>query len=159
MQPDSQKKELLVCYNVKDIVPHQPPMLVVDSIELISDDSARATSVIKSDWAGLSEDSTLPGAYFFEIMAQSYAAMAGLRLMKEESAQKNMVGFLVGLKRVSIMGSAKVGEKLNIMVFTRALIGEFAVVDGEVFLGEELLAKGQIKIFCAPVSFLSANGE
>ena len=70
--------------------------------------------------------------------------------------QQAPLGFLVGLKKVKIFGTAKTGDQLLIKIHTRLQLDEFAVVDGEVLRNEELLAQGQIKIFTPNPKMLSS---
>lgn len=137
-----------VWHEAKKFVPHRPPMLFVDEVQILDTGKGQTTSIINTDWAGLDEQGNLPEAHLFEIIAQSYAAVAGLQLTLTENAiLEQRIGFLAGLKRIKINGSAKLGDKLKTLVSTRALIGDFAVVDGEIYMEKELLAAGQIKIF------------
>jgi hypothetical protein len=48
---------------------------------------------------------------------------------------------------MEILGSARVGDTLRISVFKAAKLGDFGIVRGEIYNGDELIVRGEIKVW------------
>lgn len=138
-----------------DLVPHRPPMLLVDEARLLPPASGdgdevyrgEARSVVKASWPLLDAGGALYGPALFEVAAQSFAALAVLKLRELGLDGEPRMGFLVALKRFAPSGAARVGDKLHIKVHTVAALGEFTVLEAEISRNGEMLAGGQLKIY------------
>ena len=51
------------------------------------------------------------------------------------------------VKKFEILGRAHVGDTLRITVFKAAKYGDFGIIDGAVYKGEELIARGELKVW------------
>jgi predicted hotdog family 3-hydroxylacyl-ACP dehydratase len=71
--------------------------------------------------------------------------MEGFRKIGCHDAQAE--GFLLGIKKLGIFGSARVGDTLRITVHKAVKYGDFGIVRGEVYKGNELLARGEVKVW------------
>lgn len=139
-------------------------MLLVDEARLLQagpDDDGEviygeARSVVKASWLVLDAGGGLLSPAFFEISAQSFAAIAALKLREGGLKDKPRLGFLVGLKRFDISGRAFVGDRLDIVVRSVASLGEFAVLESKVARAGEVLASGQIKIYAPAAEQVAA---
>jgi len=60
------------------------------------------------------------------------------------------MGFLVGVRKVEVFNAPGISDRLEIHLRPQAIVESFAVVDGEVRRGEELLARGKFKVWIAP---------
>ena len=140
-----------VWHRAESVVPHRPRMLLVDEVALDGDREGEARTMVKADWPVLAPGGRLLEAAFFELMAQSYAAVSGLGQPLNGAGDSPRPGFLVGLKRITILGRAFVGDQLRIRVRGVAELGDFAVFEGEVLKEGEVLACGQVKVFSPPV--------
>jgi hypothetical protein len=56
-------------------------------------------------------------------------------------------GYLVGAQKLEILGTARVGDILNISVYKDARFGKFAIVKATVSRSDTVLARGEIKIW------------
>lgn len=63
---------------VAELVPQRPPMLLLDAVTAASDDTITCVAQIQSD-NPLVREGLLPAAAVLEYMAQTIAALAGLR--------------------------------------------------------------------------------
>jgi len=128
-----------------NFLPHRPPMCLVDDL-LACDDSTCRTTVLVSpqgimvDAAGLLEPVAL-----VEMIAQSFAAMRGY--LDQRNGQPVREGFLVGIRHTELHGAVHAGERLELIVQTSAVVGAFAVAEGVVRRGAEVVASGSLKLW------------
>jgi predicted hotdog family 3-hydroxylacyl-ACP dehydratase len=128
------------------LIPHRSPMLLVE--RLVSCDAAGSGTVE----ACLGKDSLLTGPggtideiALVEIIAQSYAAIKGYcDLLQERPVQK---GFLVGMRKLQVSGSAGAGDRLSVRIKLVGSFEGFAVVEGQVLCRGEAIASGTIKLW------------
>ncbi|MDL2285765.1 hypothetical protein LJB93_03375, partial [Desulfovibrio sp. OttesenSCG-928-F07] len=140
-----------------NFVPHRPPMMLVDFVRLVNNageagaenSQAEVKSIVKPEWPVLNPAGRVMPTAFFEVAAQSFAAMAGLQLsLSGANESDSRLGFLVALKRFNFYGDAGIGDELLTSVSITASLGEFSVVQGEIRLQGQLLAEGQLKVYC-----------
>ena len=91
------------------------------------------------------EDGAVDGTMYFELMAQSIAALNGFKQLG--GSQEPSGGYLVGAQNLEILGSARVGDELTISVYKDLRFAGFGVVKGVVSRNDTVLARGEIKIW------------
>ncbi len=91
------------------------------------------------------KDGKLDDASYPEIISQAIAAQEGFRKIGSRNPQQE--GFLLGIKNLEIIGSARVGDTLRISVFKVAKYGDFGIIQGEVRNGDALIASGEVKVW------------
>lgn len=128
-----------------NFLPHRPPMCLVDELLSCDDSSCRTTVLVTAqgimfDAAGLLEPVAL-----IEMIAQSFAAMRGF--VDQRNGLPVREGFLVGIRRTELHGAVRIGERLEITVETSAVVGAFAVAEGVVRRGAEVVASGSLKLW------------
>ena len=129
----------------EELVPHRLPMRLVDQLlEVDGLNGIVAAQVVAGcplvDSSGKLEDIAL-----VEFIAQGYAALKGyLDRLQEKPVRQ---GFLVGIKKLNWFGSVFVGEDMLIKIRTLAELDDFAVAEGEVWRGGELVAQGELKVW------------
>lgn len=126
------------------LVPHADPMRVVDRLLSVGERVAEIEASVPPGHLFADADGAVDPAAYVEIIAQSAAALNGFRTAR---SGKGARGFLIGAQDVAIHGRAMAGDTLRVQVFKSARLGDFSVIDGSVFRGEELLAKGSVKIW------------
>ncbi|MDR1657000.1 MAG: hypothetical protein LBT47_05520 [Deltaproteobacteria bacterium] len=129
--------------NILGLIPHRPPMLLVDRLVSLTGQEAVSESVFSAESIFLKGDGSVEEAVLFEMMAQTFAAATAV----ESGGEGPKTGYLVGLKRVIIYGSAQAGVPVAVRVKTISQVDDFSVVEGEVHQGGRLLAVGQVTIF------------
>jgi radical SAM protein with 4Fe4S-binding SPASM domain len=129
---------------VEGLVPHMPPMCIVD--ELLSVDEKTFTTRVKvsKDSIFVGEDGVLDEVVHLEILAQSMAAWKGFKNLKDKKAPE---GYLIGVKGLKISGAAKVGDTLSVSIHKVIEVTNVGVVKGKIFKGDELITSGEIKIW------------
>jgi len=131
--------------NVENIIPQKDPMRVIDSLVSISDRKAKAAVLITKDMLFVRADGLLESAVYLEMIAQAMAAYEGFKKMGSPGFK--IEGFLLGAKKLEIIGDAHVGDRLNICIEKKARFGNFAIVEGEIHKNNEVIARGEIKIW------------
>ncbi len=130
-----------------DIIPQRFPMRVVDKLIRIAERKADVTATVTRESLFARQDGTLDEAIYPELFAQAIAALDGFRHMGIPDVETK--GFLLGAKNIEILNQARVGDNLKISVFKYAQYDDFSVVEGVVYREDEVLARGEIKVWHA----------
>ncbi|MDH5190235.1 MAG: hotdog family protein [Gammaproteobacteria bacterium] len=100
---------------VSELMPHKPPMLLIDRIIDWGDEYLTAEVCIDSNSMFLDENNNVPAWVGIEYMAQTVAAFAGVRAYNEGAPIP--VGFLLGTRKyLSKVDHFKNGEKLVVKI-------------------------------------------
>jgi predicted hotdog family 3-hydroxylacyl-ACP dehydratase len=127
------------------LLPHRPPMALVDRLLASDGTAARAEATVAAEHLFARAGGELDPIALVEMFAQTYAAMQGFEDLCKGRPVKE--GFLVGIRRIRIDGRARVGDRIEVAVRTVGAIDGFAVAEGEVRRGAELLASGSLKLW------------
>jgi predicted hotdog family 3-hydroxylacyl-ACP dehydratase len=129
----------------EELVPHRLPMRLVEQLLEIDGKNGIVAAQVAKDCPLVDPTGRLEDIALAELIAQGYATLKGYldRLEKKPVRQ----GFLVGIKKIDWFGSVSVGEQLLIKIRTLAELDDFAVAEGEVWRGVELVASGEIKVW------------
>ena len=101
-------------FKILDVVPHQTPMLLLDTLESYSDNTLVSRLTIKED-SLFYEELGVPTWVGLEYMGQSIAAFGGVEARNEGRPVK--IGFLVSSRRYeSPQSHFKLGSKLIVFV-------------------------------------------
>ena len=130
------------------LIPHRRPMQLIDALEAFDGETGTVSAVMEAGNPLLEEDGALAEVALLELLAQSFAAVQGYA--DSFSGQPARQGFLVGVRKVSFYLRPRLGDKLEIKVRAAARLEGFAVVEGSVMRGDELLAEGNIKLWIVP---------
>ncbi len=128
----------------EELMPHSGPMCMIDELVTVSENFAETTVTIRSDNPFARADGTLEECVFIEMIAQSIAARSGFDLTEEKL--KTQKGYLLGIKNIKVVCSARIGDELRIRVSKTGQYGDFSIIEGQVFKGQCLLAQGEIKV-------------
>lgn len=126
-------------------IPHRPPMRLVDTLLSWEGTTGEIEATPAIDNLLVGSDGILDEAALVELLAQGYATIKGYDdlLQGKEISE----GYLVGVRKVRMVGRALAGEKLLIRIRTVGTFEGFAVADGEIERGGELIASGTIKLW------------
>lgn len=84
--------------NIADLVPHATPMILVDKLMAVDQQSIHTQVMIKADELFFNPESqSVPGYVGIEYMAQSIAAWSGFQA--RQKGEPPAVGFLLGSRR------------------------------------------------------------
>jgi predicted hotdog family 3-hydroxylacyl-ACP dehydratase len=132
-------------FDLKAVMAHKPPMLLVDDILEAGEDTAVTAFKIKGDNIFLKESGLLARTALIEIMAQSLAAMNAYKAYKNGKAEEK--GFLVMLKDIAFYGDAFAGEDLICRVEVSDVISQTYIARCAIYKEETALARGELRIF------------
>jgi radical SAM protein with 4Fe4S-binding SPASM domain len=142
---DRREEIISLPISVKGLVPHEHPMLVLDRLLEVRERRAIAEVEISEDSIFVTEDGQLNEVSYPEIFSQAIAAQKGFKNMGNGGSKPE--GLLLGIKNLEILDRAGVGDILHVSVFKAAKFGGFGIIKGEIFKGEDLIARGEIKIW------------
>jgi predicted hotdog family 3-hydroxylacyl-ACP dehydratase len=131
--------------DAEGLIPHRKPMRLVDRLVRCCETEARVEADIAADNLLLDGEGRLDGAALLEFMAQACAAARGYRDLSADSPVKK--GFLVGARRLHVLATARVGDRLQIDVVTVGALDGFSIVDGEIRRDGTLIATGTLKLW------------
>ncbi len=132
--------------NIGSLIPHQPPMRLVDEIISVEPADSRVTTVIGPDFLFLREDNTVAPEAFCEIIAQSFAACESKR-RELAGLSTEGGGYLVNIRNFTALAHARKGDVLVTRVTQQDDCFGTRIVQGEIFRGEEKLAQATVYIF------------
>ena len=127
------------------VVPHKAPLLLVDRLLQMRERESISEMTVREDMVFVAENGKLDDAAYPEIISQALAAMEGFREIGSRDPQQE--GFLLGIKNLEILGSARVGDILSIAVHKVAKLGDFGIIRGEVLKGSTVIARGEVKVW------------
>ena len=127
---------------IEALLPHQTPMLLVDSVLEIDENHIRTVSVVKETWP-LCSGSGAEMILAVEIIAQSAAALHHRR--KKRTGEPQIV-FLVGIKDARFHGEIlPLHGELTADVRIVSAIGKYGIFQGNVKHGAEILCEAIVQ--------------
>ena len=130
---------------VASLVPHKPPMLLLDGV-VSFDDRSLTARVQLTESSPFVEDGQVPGLVAIEYMAQAIAAFAGTARRKDGQPPK--LGFLLSCREMVIdVPQLAVGDELLVtarQVWSDATLGSF---DCAVTRGGERVAAATLSVY------------
>ncbi len=131
---------------IRTLVPHQPPMLLVDEILSVDPADSRVKSVVGPEHLFLRQDGTLAPEAFCEIIAQSFAACEAQR-RRLAGLSTEGGGYLANVREFEVFSYARANDELITHVVQKDDFMGTRIVSGEVRRGNETLAAGTVYIF------------
>lgn len=109
-----------------DLIPHRPPMLLINHIEYIQNSASQAIVLIDQDTPFYEHDQGIPTWIGLEYMGQTAALIAGRQL--NQGALKPHLGILLGTRNFSATQAYfKPGQNLRVACEQTAAVGESLV--------------------------------
>ena len=129
--------------SVDGLVPHQKPMLLVDRLLEVGEETL-VEAEVGEDMPFVDATGRLDEVAFLEIIAQSVAAHSGFRHFGNGGKEE---GFLIGAKGLTIHSQAHAGDRLRVALTKVTEYGDLAVIRGKVSNNGTLLAEGEVKVW------------
>ncbi len=124
---------------IKQILPHREPMLLVDEMEL-DGDAARATYTVSGkEWflqGHFPGNPVVPGVVLCEVIGQSCAILLGDQL-------KGKTPFFTGMNKVKFKHTARPGDVLTVRARITRRNGPFFITEGDIHIGDQLAVQGE----------------
>ena len=129
---------------IERLIPHRPPILMVDKLLHFDSGSALTEKTFKDSDYGVKGGLVLESA-LIECMAQSVAIKEGIDA--EVNNRKPDTGMLVSVDNFDFISPVLSNTRLEIYAKKTDQIGSCVIIDGEIREGEKIVAKGGIKVF------------
>lgn len=128
---------------IKQIIPHREPMLMVDAITEL--DQQNGTVVGVKQFTGEEEffkghfpgNPVVPGVFLIEALAQTGAVAI---LSREEYRGKT--GYFASWDKIKFRRKVLPGDTVTLKVQLTRIRGKIVVADGEAYVGDEKAAQG-----------------
>jgi predicted hotdog family 3-hydroxylacyl-ACP dehydratase len=131
--------------DVAGLVPHEPPMRLVERLEHVDGETAVVSACLPPDCLLAGPNGTLDPVLYPELVAQAYAAFKGYQLAASGAPARE--GYLVGIRKLTVTAPVRCGELLHIAVATVGALDGFAVVDGTVSCNGTTVASARLKLY------------
>ena len=117
-------------YDIKEILYHAPPMILIDGVEAYDDNMVASVVEITADSPFL-EDGSVPAYVGIEYMAQSIAAYSGIKA--RNAGQGVKIGYLVSTRSMTLNCPVfSIGDRLSVKVELVYDETPMAVFDGAI---------------------------
>ncbi len=132
---------------ILELIPHRPPMVMVDQLLDCDNQYARSTFVIAK------ENIFVKNGYFtepgmIENMAQTSALMTGWLTVKSDLIeQKAQLGVIGAVKDLIVYFLPKISSELTTEIKVLYTVANATVVKGMVKVNDKLACEGEMKIF------------
>ena len=139
------KKDITLPIDAELLVPHRRPVCMIDRLIEYRDESCVVEALIHSGDLLVDEDGVLDRVAYMELIAQAFAAFKGYHETLHEKPVKK--GFLVVVKHMECRKEAFLGDLLGVKVSTISEVGDFAIAEGTITRGDEVLATGSLTLW------------
>ncbi len=136
--------------DITALIPQRAPIIMVDRLECVEDGKAATSFMVRPDnyFVGAGGQS-LAEAGVIEHIAQSASAFSGYKA-RMAGASDAPVGYIGEVKNFHCWRCPRVNEVLHTVITMGAELEGITVIKGETFVGDELIADVQMKIFVKP---------
>jgi predicted hotdog family 3-hydroxylacyl-ACP dehydratase len=131
--------------SAEELIPHRLPMRLIDRLLEIEGKNGVVEAQVAAKCPFVDANGTLEDVAMIELIAQAYAALKGYLDRLEDKPVRQ--GFLVGIKKITMLKSARAGDRLRIEIHTLGEVADFAIAEGRIWRGTELIARGEIKVW------------
>lgn len=125
--------------DIKKVIPHREPMLLVDEVELLEDGSSVGYYTVRGDEFFLQGhfpgNPIVPGVILCEMCAQSSAAMFAVDT-------EGKTPLYTGINNVRFKNQVKPGDRIRFCCRVDRVKKPFYFIHGEAFVGDKLCMSG-----------------
>lgn len=139
------KKQAQINCNIVDLLPHDPPMVLIDRLVDCRNDFVHCEVVIKEN-SPFCENGSVPSFVAIEYMAQTIAVWNGY--MSKRQGESPKIGYLLGTRHLELnIPSFKIGDVLNVYGTPEYIDTEIASFDCWVDLNGSRVVHAGLKVF------------
>ncbi|HNW86181.1 MAG TPA: 3-hydroxyacyl-ACP dehydratase FabZ [Candidatus Limiplasma sp.] len=125
--------------DIKKLLPHREPMLLVDELTLDGDTALGSYTVTGDEWfvqGHFPGNPVVPGVVLCEMIGQSCAVIIGDQLLGKTP-------FFTGMNKVKFRRTARPGDKLTLKARIVRHNGPFYITEGEALIDGQTAAQGE----------------
>ena len=125
---------------IKEILPHREPMLLIDSAEVTDGVSIGRYTIKGDEWflkGHFPDNPVVPGVILCEMMAQSVCALL------VEYAGKGVTPYFSGIDKIRFKQPVLPGDTVEFICSLNARKGPFFFINGTGKVGEKVCIKGE----------------
>lgn len=127
--------------DIDDLVPHRRPLRLIDEIVSVDEDSAVTAAVMSRQWPLLKNGAANP-IVLIELVAQTAAALGGLKQNNKNKSATGNRGLIVGIKSaVFYIDEIPLHSRIITRSTTRLLLENFKEITGVAKIGESVVAE------------------
>ncbi len=136
------------------LIPHRPPFLWIDRVEEL-EPGVRCVAVKFVDPANpiftghFPAKPILPGVFLIEAVAQTAGVMMGSAAPHAADQSARGMALLAAVNRFKFLKPVTPGQELRIETKKLTEIGQLACIAGTVWVGGEMVAKGELSVVSA----------
>lgn len=128
-----------------DLIPHRPPIVFIDRVTGTADSCVTSSFTVPGDSPYLDNVGRLMPEALLEVMAQCFAAGAGLQAAS--AGQEISWGYLAAVRDMWVYATVFSGDTLHAEAKHRMSVGPLHIVDCRVLRDGIAIASAQLKIF------------
>lgn len=133
--------------DLNKIMPHRPPMLLVEEILDMGQNAARVRALNPPDGLFADKEGFLLPAALIEMTAQSYAAFDGAKRFLEGTLPEDGGGFLVNVRDFVFFNPVRAGQEVYVDVTIKNRFFDTRIIEGTVWADGKKAAQGQVYVF------------
>jgi len=127
--------------NIDALIPHRRPLRLIDELLEVDEDSAVSAAMITTQWPMLENGAANP-IVLIELVAQTAAALGGLKGKKENKEAAASRGLLVAIKSANfIIDEIPLQSRIITHSTTRLLMENFKEITGVIKLDDTVIAE------------------
>jgi 3-hydroxyacyl-[acyl-carrier-protein] dehydratase len=136
---------------IETLIPHRPPFLWIDRVEEL-EPGVRCVAVKFVDpanpvFAGhFPAKPILPGIFLIEAVAQTAGVMLGSAAPQTTDKGTRGVALLAAVNRFKFLKPVTPGQELRVETKKLTEVGQMAYIGGTVWVGEEIVANGELSV-------------
>jgi predicted hotdog family 3-hydroxylacyl-ACP dehydratase len=133
-------------YATVDLLPHKPPMVLIDAVRAWGEGRLEATVAVRPGISFFVPEQGVPAYVGMEYMAQACGAYAGLQAMA--AGEPVRVGLLLGTRRyLAQVGWFEPGQALDIKIVELFRDGSIGMFDCRIEHEGRTLATAQLSVY------------
>lgn len=131
---------------ITELIPQRAPILMVDRLTDITDDSVATCLTVKPGLYFVDDEGVLTEPGVIEHIAQSASAFAGYKALAE-GVSSSPIGYIGEVRKFHSFRSPQIGEVLHTIVTLGTEVNGVIMLTGETRVFDEVVATTQMKIY------------
>lgn len=132
--------------NVRQLIPHKAPFILVDALYYYDDESAVSAWYIPIDHV-MVRDNYLLDAAIVEHMAQTMALKSSFLPLGKDVEEKSRVGYLAAVSRFNMYNRVSAGSEIFTEIKTTLTAGNMLAVEGITRSFQQIMAVAELRLF------------